>query len=93
MRYLTDGQPTEPSIIYEKALPRMMRFNKATHSYEYFAAIEKAGGEFIGWFHFRPPFDLTLAEPGEMELGYRLKRSAWGKGYATEAARAILKKG
>lgn len=93
MRYLTDGEPTEPQIIYEKALPRMTRFNKATKSYEYFAAVEKATGEFIGWFHFRPPFDLSAAEPGEMELGYRLKRRAWGMGYATEASKAIIRKG
>ena len=26
----------------------------------------------------------------ETEIGYRLKRKAWGKGYATEAARAVL---
>ncbi len=28
-----------------------------------------------------------------MELGYRLRRSAWGKGYATEASRALIEKG
>lgn len=28
-----------------------------------------------------------------MELGYRLKRSAWGAGLATEGARALLRKG
>jgi hypothetical protein len=45
------------------------------------AVIEKATGEFLGWFHFRPRAD---AVPGEVELGYRLRKSAWGKGYATE---------
>ena len=28
-----------------------------------------------------------------MELGYRLRRSAWGKGYATEGSRALIAKG
>jgi RimJ/RimL family protein N-acetyltransferase len=45
-----------------------------------------ATGEPIGWFHLRPerqaPFDL--------ELGYRLKRSAWGQGYCTEGSLALL---
>ena len=44
----------------------------------YWAAVEKVGGRFIGWFHLRPPDDP--------ELGYRLRRDLWGRGYATEAA-------
>jgi RimJ/RimL family protein N-acetyltransferase len=31
--------------------------------------------------------------PDEAELGYRLARSAWGKGYATEGPRALIRKG
>jgi len=39
--------------------------------------------------------DYSLVVPGKMphgdiELGYFLKRSAWGRGYATEAARRLL---
>ena len=35
------------------------------------------------WFKYRPELD-------EIDLGYRLKRSAWGKGFATEAAKHTL---
>jgi RimJ/RimL family protein N-acetyltransferase len=28
-----------------------------------------------------------------IELGYRLRQSAWGKGYATEGSRALMDKG
>ena len=52
--------------------------------------LEKASGEFLGWFHFRPP---EGAGPNVAELGYRLRRSAWGKGYATEGSRALIRKG
>jgi RimJ/RimL family protein N-acetyltransferase len=52
--------------------------------------VEKATGEFLGWFHFRPRPD---AVPGEVELGYRRRKSAWGKGYATEGSRALIRKG
>ena len=54
------------------------------------AAVEKTTGEFLGWFHFRPRQD---ADPGEVELGYRLRRSAWSKEYATEGSRALICKG
>jgi len=43
------------------------------------------GGRFIGWFHLRPAHDT-----GECELGYRLRRQAWGRGLATEGSRALL---
>lgn len=44
--------------------------------------------EFIGWcgLKYRP-------ELLEVDLGYRFKKSAWGKGYATEAAYACIKYG
>ncbi len=29
----------------------------------------------------------------EVELGYRLRKSDWGKGYATEGSRALIHKG
>jgi RimJ/RimL family protein N-acetyltransferase len=46
----------------------------------------KDNNEFVGWC------GLTYrSDPDEIDLGYRLKRSAWGKGYATEAAMNTLK--
>ncbi len=52
------------------------------------AAHLKQNNEFIGWcgLKYRP-------ELGETDLGYRLKKNAWGKGYATEAASACLTHG
>ncbi|MEP7107693.1 MAG: GNAT family N-acetyltransferase [Ferruginibacter sp.] len=45
----------------------------------------KETGEFIGWCGLK-----YLKEYGEIDLGYRLRQSAWGKGYATEAAKHTL---
>src|SRR5437763_12584159 len=59
-------------------------------NYGFWAVIEKSTGAFLGWFHFRPVGDAALDEP---ELGYRLRKSAWGKGYATEGSRALIRKG
>lgn len=51
-------------------------------------AIElKSDGSFIGWS------GLKLNEDNEIDLGYRFLKSAWGKGYATEAAHACLQYG
>jgi RimJ/RimL family protein N-acetyltransferase len=44
----------------------------------------------VGWFHFRP---ANGAQPNEVELGHRLRTSAWGNGYATEGSRALIHKG
>ena len=42
-------------------------------------------GAFVGWVAAAPTADGT-----EYELGWRLARAAWGRGYATEAAGALI---
>jgi RimJ/RimL family protein N-acetyltransferase len=92
MRYLDGGLPPDLEIIRYKTLPRFLNYHCDTPHYGFWAAIEKSTGDFLGWFHFRPALH-HIDQEGEIELGYRLKRSAWGKGYATEVSRALLNKG
>ncbi|HMD22592.1 MAG TPA: GNAT family N-acetyltransferase [Streptosporangiaceae bacterium] len=90
MRFVTGGIPTSREEIQDEVLPAFLGYYQRYEGYGFWAAIEKATGEFLGWFHFRPRED---AAPGEVELGYRLRKSAWGKGYATEGSRALISMG
>ena len=47
-------------------------------------AREPRTGEVVGWFSLRP------SGPAAHELGYRLHRRWWGRGLATEGARAMV---
>ena len=88
MRYISKGQPTPLATIENEVLPRWLAYYDQGDPIGYWAAHEHASGTFIGWFHFRPDHDT----PEDMELGYRLQRSAWGQGYATEGSRTIIAK-
>jgi len=90
MRFVTGGVPTSRDEIENEVLPAFLGYYERYEGFGFWAVIEKATGEFLGWFHFRP---RPGAVPGEVELGYRLRKSAWGKGYATEGSRALICKG
>jgi RimJ/RimL family protein N-acetyltransferase len=87
-RYVTSRlTPREEN---QEDLNWMLAYYARFPGYGFWAAVEKSSGDFLGWFHFRPESDASLDEP---ELGYRLRRSAWNKGYATEGSRALIHKG
>lgn len=90
MHYINGGRPTPRAEIEYDYLPAFLGYYQRFAGYGFWAAIEKATGQFLGWFHFRPVPD---GAPDEPELGYRLRKSAWGKGYATEGSKAVIAKG
>ena len=89
MHYITGGQATPREEIERDELPAFLAHHERDDGYGFWAAIEKSSKEFIGWFHLRPRVEGPVDEP---ELGFRLRRSAWGKGYATEGSRALVEK-
>jgi len=70
-------------ILEKVILPQYVLYN-----YGRWAVHLKPGLQFLGWcgLKYRP-------ELNEIDLGYRFKTEAWGKGYATEAAYASIKYG
>jgi RimJ/RimL family protein N-acetyltransferase len=60
----------------------------AANGFGWFAVEVRATGEFIGLAGL-DEVDEEMPFTG-VEIGWRLPRAAWGHGYATEAARAVL---
>jgi RimJ/RimL family protein N-acetyltransferase len=90
MRFINGGKPTSRETIQAHTLPRLLHDSPCFSTRGYWAAEEKATGTFLGWFEFRPLDEHCAAV---VELGYRLNKAAWGKGYATEGSRALISKG
>jgi RimJ/RimL family protein N-acetyltransferase len=99
MRFLT-GTTRSPAQIRDEVLPQLAGCHLRFPGFGYWAARTRAGGEFIGWFGLRPVTptgDAMVHWPdargpaGVASLGYRLRRGAWGQGYATEGARALVR--
>jgi RimJ/RimL family protein N-acetyltransferase len=86
MRYLNGGIPTPREVIARDILPRFIQ-SYAPGGFGFWAIVERASGAFLGRVGLLPDDE----RPGEATLGYRLLRAAWGHGYATEAARALLR--
>jgi [ribosomal protein S5]-alanine N-acetyltransferase len=55
------------------------------HGLGRWAVVSKESGAFLGWCGLK-----YLAQTKEYDLGYRFAEEHWGKGYATESARAVL---
>lgn len=90
MHYINGGRPTPRAEIENDYLPAFLRYYERFAGYGFWAAVDKSTGEFLGWFHLRP---APGGPPDEPELGYRLRKSAWGKGYATEGSIGLIAKG
>jgi RimJ/RimL family protein N-acetyltransferase len=88
MRFIT-VQPPSPAEVESRILPAYLReYRELAAGLGSFAAVEKETGEMAGRFSLKPANSYGLA--GGAELGYRLYPAFWGRGLATEGARALI---
>ncbi|MFW0796875.1 GNAT family N-acetyltransferase [Gordonia sp. CPCC 205515] len=86
MRFVSGGHATPREVIEDWVLPRAEAERRANRT-GMWAAIDRGPAGFLGWFALRRPRHSSRPE---LELSYRLRREAWGRGLATEAARALM---
>ena len=86
MRYIGVGQPWTDERIAQFIAGQIAHAERL--GYCLWKLIDKSDGGLIGHCGLQP-----LYETGETEIGWWLARDRWGRGLATEAARAALRYG
>lgn len=91
MRYINGGKPSSREEIETKYLPRMESYTTPEKGWGIWGVWILESSQFIGWILVRPMhyFDEGRND-NDLELGWRFLRSSWGKGYATEASKAVM---
>lgn len=79
----------------EEADAAIERVNRsiAEHGVGFWALERKADGAFLGFAGLNLIGHAHLPIFGQWEVGWRLRRAAWGQGYASEAGAAALAHG
>ncbi len=84
LKYINGGKPMSRAEV-EGAVKRVTGYYALYPGLGVWRASRRDNGAFIGWYCLKycPPTT-------EVEVGYRLLFKAWGKGFATEGARALV---
>src|SRR5438132_1214121 len=87
MRYIRDGSTSTRSTVAD-AVRRAIEQYRLYPGLGLWPAEGREDGRFVGWFCLK-----YVPKTVEIEVGYRLLPEAWGRGLATEGARALVRYG
>jgi RimJ/RimL family protein N-acetyltransferase len=84
MRYIGNGSASRPAEV-AAMLRRILRYPRLYPDLGLWRATRRDSGAFVGWFSLK-----YAGKSADIEVGYRLLRDAWGFGFATEGAQALV---
>lgn len=85
MRYLGSGLPPRTRAQCAEVIERVVEGYAERPGFGLLHASRRDDGTFVGGCGVFP-----VPEGDDVEIAYRVPRAQWGKGYATEMARAVL---
>ncbi|WP_067499880.1 GNAT family N-acetyltransferase [Actinoplanes sp. TFC3] len=87
MRYINDGRTLDRAATAQRLAAYRRHWDE--HGFGLYAVELKETGELAGFTGLAVPAFLPEIMPA-VEIGWRLGRAFWGRGLATEAARAVV---
>jgi RimJ/RimL family protein N-acetyltransferase len=84
MKYIASGKPATRVAVLQ-TLARIIRYPALYPDLGVWRASRCDTGAFVGWFSLK-----YAGRSPDIEVGYRLVPQAWGQGFATEGARALV---
>jgi RimJ/RimL family protein N-acetyltransferase len=91
LKYINGGKVSSMGKIVQTMIPRLQQYLNPEKGWGIWQVNSIIDNEYLGWILVRP-MDFFSDSPqwDNLELGWRFKVLAWGKGYATEAAAHLM---
>lgn len=95
VRYIGTGPAQTPDEMRTRLLQVASRNARLRHGLGSWPLFDKSSGELVGAVLLKPlPTSGTNGALGmDIEIGWHLARRHWGRGFATEAGRALVQRG